>query len=211
MDYLQAFQDKLNLYDKDACVSMVHAWLASGETDLITIYETVLGCALSDITGKEDNPAHKVWDEHMKTQILRTVIESLYPAVMKQAEVDPTLKVAILCPEGEYHEIGARIVADYFRMLGYASCFFGNSLPKDEIHDLITSVHFDYLVFSVNNFFSLSALNTSLQLINQVRPDLKIILGGQALKHNPKAVNAVNFIICQTFDELQAYLKGVKK
>ncbi|MGB7594677.1 MAG: cobalamin B12-binding domain-containing protein, partial [Erysipelotrichaceae bacterium] len=158
--------------------------------------------------GKESDPKHKIWDEHMKTQILRTVLESLYPNVMAQSPLLGSKKVAILCPEGEYHELGARIVSDYFRMLGYTSCFFGNSLPKDEVADLVATVDFDYLAFSVNNFYSLSALNAGLKAINKLRPDLRIILGGQALRHNAKAVVGEHFVICQTFDELKMYLKG---
>jgi methanogenic corrinoid protein MtbC1 len=208
MEYLQAFQEKLNQYDKDACVSLVHGWIDAKELDLIAVYETILGRAMADVSGKEDDPRHKIWDEHMKTQITRTVLESLYPKVIAKSPILNAKKVAILCPEGEYHELGARIVSDYFRMLGYASCFLGNSLPKDEIADLITTVDFDYIVFSVNNFYSLSALNAGLKVINKHRPELKIILGGQALRHNAKAVVGKNFVICQTFDELEKYLKG---
>lgn len=210
MDYLKTFQEKLNQYDKDACVSLIHGWIDKSELDLVTVYETILTYALADVSSKEVNPKHRIWDEHMKTQILRTVLESLYPKVMRFTSIDPTHKVAILCPEGEYHELGARIVADYFRMLGYTSFYLGNSLPKDEISDLIASVDFSYLVFSVNNFYSLSALNTSLRTINQKRPDLKIILGGQALMHNPEAVMGQNITICQTFDQLKQYLEGDK-
>jgi MerR family transcriptional regulator, light-induced transcriptional regulator len=210
MEHLKLFQEKLNAYDKDACVSLVHGWIDSNELDLITVYEKILGLAMLDVRSKEEDPSHKIWNEHMKTQILRTVIESLYPDVMAQSPIVSPQKVAILCPEGEYHELGARIVADYFRMLGYAGCFFGNSLPKDEIADLIASVDFAYLVFSVNNFFSLSALNASLRVINLNRPDLKIILGGQALKHNEAMIVAKNVAICQTFDELKSFLEGAK-
>jgi methanogenic corrinoid protein MtbC1 len=208
MDYLANFQEKLDLYDKDACVSLIHGWLDTKELDLIGVYETILTRAMAGISGKEDNPQHKIWDEHMKSQIMRTVLESLYPYVMEQSVILSPRKVAILCPEGEYHELGARFVADYFRMLGYRSCFFGNSLPKEEIGDLVSTMDFDYLVFSINNFYSLSALNASIKIINQERPSLKIILGGQALKHNAGAIVGKNFVICQTYAELSAYLKG---
>jgi methanogenic corrinoid protein MtbC1 len=208
MEHLSTFKERLNAYDKDACVSLVHRWIDTGELDLLDVYQDILARALSDVTDKEIDPCHKIWDEHMKSQILRTVLESLYPKVIASSPALLHRDVAILCPEGEYHEIGARIVADYFRMLGYTPWFFGNSLPNEEVVDLISTVDFSFLAFSVNNFYSLSALNALLKKINEIRPKLTLILGGQAIHQNIQAIDAKNIAVCQTYGELAALLKG---
>ena len=208
MPYLTQFQEKLNEYDKDACVELAHQWVSSGQLGLIEFYETILAKAMTGVTSKETNPKHKIWDEHMKTQILRTVLESLYPIVLKKSFQVSDKQVAIVCPEGEYHELGPRVVADYFRILGYNAHFFGNSLPKEEISDLMRSFDFDYVVLSTNNFYNLSALNATIGIINRDHPEQKIILGGQALVNNPDVIHGNKVFVCQNFKELQAVVKG---
>ena len=117
--YLENFKTALNAHDKDTCVRLIHEGLDANSFTLIEAYEDILSKAMIDVSSSQLDPRHKIWDEHVKTQIVRTVLESLYPRVMKTPEILPTRRVALVCPEGEYHELGLRIIADYFRLSGY--------------------------------------------------------------------------------------------
>ncbi len=204
--YLEHFKTALNAHDKDTCVRLIHEGLDANSFTLIEAYEDILSKAMVDVSSSQLDPRHKIWDEHVKTQIVRTVLESLYPRVMKTPEILPTRRVALVCPEGEYHELGLRIIADYFRLSGYRPFFFGNSLPKFEIKDLINSLDLSYVVLSASNFYVLPALNASIATINEVRPELKILVGGHAVNHNQDAIHGNNITILTTFEELKTFL-----
>jgi len=204
--FLENFKTALNAHDKDACVRLIHEGLDANSFRLIEAYEDILSKAMADVSSSQLDPRHKIWDEHVKTQIVRTVLESLYPRVMKTPEIRPTRRVALVCPEGEYHELGLRMIADVFRLSGYRPYFFGNSLPKFEIKDLITSLNFAYVVLSASNFYVLPALNASIATINELRPDLKILVGGHAVNHNHDAIHGNNVTIVTTLEELKILL-----
>lgn len=204
--FLENFKTALNAHDKDACVRLIHEGLDANSFTLIEAYEDILSKAMADVSSSQLDPRHKIWDEHVKTQIVRTVLESLYPIVMRTPEILPTRRVALVCPEGEYHELGLRIIADVFRLSGYRPYFFGNSLPKFEIKDLITSMDFAYVVLSASNFYVLPALNASIATINELRPDLKILVGGHAVTHNHDAIHGNNVTIVTTLEELKTLL-----
>jgi len=207
MELKQQYLNALNALDKDTAISLISTALDQDQIDLISVYGKILSHALEDV----DNKDHNVWEEHIKTQIVRTTIECMYPYVLKQAPKQKDHKIAVVTPEGELHELGGRIAADYLRLLGFEVYYLGNSLPKHELVDLVKECHLDGLAISISNFYTMSALNTMIGLVNEANPDLKIILGGRAIEHNPTGVKGQNLLICQTYEDLIKASEAIKK
>ncbi len=205
MELKQQYLAYLNALDKDACIKLITSSLDEKKIDLYTVYDSILTHALDEVVDMD----HNVWQEHIKTQIVRTTLESLYPYVIKQA-LPKKYKIAVVCPEGEYHELGGRLVSDYFRLLGFEVYYLGNSLPKNELVDLVKECKLNALAISVSNFYTMSALNTMIKLVNTANPSLPIILGGRAVEHNPSGAKGNNLSICKTYDDIVKVIEALK-
>jgi methanogenic corrinoid protein MtbC1 len=206
MDFKKQYLTYLNALDRDACVSLITTALDEKQIDLYSVYTVILSHALDEVEDMD----HNVWEEHIKTQIVRTTLESCYPYVLKQAPVIKKAKIAVVCPEGEYHELGGRLVSDYFRLLGFEVYYLGNSLPKNELIDMVQECGLDALAISVANFYTISALNAMIKLVNEANPSLPILLGGKAVEHNPSGVHGNNITICKTYEDIVKATKEIK-
>lgn len=206
MDLKKQYLTYLNALDRDACVSLITTALDEKQIDLYSVYTVILSHALDEVEDMD----HNVWEEHIKTQIVRTTLESCYPYVLKQAPVIKKAKIAVVCPEGEYHELGGRLVSDYFRLLGFEVYYLGNSLPKNELIDMVKECGLDALAISVANFYTISALNAMIKLVNEANPSLPILLGGKAVEHNPSGVHGNNITICKTYEDIVKATKEIK-
>ena len=110
--------------DKAGCIEAVTSALSRGQIDVVTLYDDVLRQALiADFCKEDEGGSYCIWEEHIRTSIVRTVIENCYPYVIKERKerygAANGEKVLVVCPTEEYHDIGARMVADFFTFLGY--------------------------------------------------------------------------------------------
>jgi MerR family transcriptional regulator, light-induced transcriptional regulator len=206
MELKQQYLNALNALDKDTAISLITNALDKKQVDLINVYQGLLSHALEDV----DNKDHNIWEEHIKTQIVRTTIEAMYPYVLKLAPAQKTHKIAVITPEGELHELGGRIAADYLRILGFEVYYLGNSLPKHQLVDLVRDCHLDALAISISNFYTMSSLNTMIAMVNEANPELKIIIGGRAIIHNPSGPKGKNLLVCQTYEDLISATEAIK-
>jgi hypothetical protein len=68
----------------------------------------------------------------------------------------------------------------------------------------------DALAISVANFYTISALNAMIKLVNEANPSLPILLGGKAVEHNPSGVHGNNITICKTYEDIVKATKEIK-
>lgn len=206
MSFQEKYIQHLNQLNKDACIQDLIEQLDARQISLDQAYQTI-SSALA-LTVPSDN--HDVWQEHAKTQIVRTSLEVLTPYVLREVPKTNGKRIAVICPEGEYHELGPRLVSDRIRRLGYDSLYLGNSLPNHELVKLVQEGNFNALAMSISNFYTLSAVNTVIAQINELKPSLPILLGGLAVSHNPDQIHGSNLCLCQTMEDLEKYLGKLK-
>ena len=91
-----------------------------------------------------------VAQEHFCTAAAQTIMSQLYPFVFSAHKTGRRLAAA--CVGGELHEIGARMLADFFEMDGWDTYYLGANTPSDavvrtildrETHLLCLSSHHD--------------------------------------------------------------------
>ena len=116
MDFYDRFYPAFDQLDKANCVRLVHDALADGSLSVPVLYEEVLKRALGNLSDVEADPDHKIWREHIQTSIVRTLVEMSFPFVLKQRTGHKAAKAAVVCPDGEDHELGARMVNDYLTL-----------------------------------------------------------------------------------------------
>jgi methanogenic corrinoid protein MtbC1 len=126
-----------------------------------------------------------VAEEHFATATSKMVMSQLLPLLPKQPRNGKVLLAASV--EGNAHDIGVQMVADFFEMAGFRSVFLGPSVPAP---DLVTAIaHFGAHVVALS-----AALPTQLRSTEDtiqgcresddpVVRDARIIVGGPAFLH----------------------------
>lgn len=182
----------LQAEDKERTVLLTMNALKENKLSVVDLYEKILAPGLASVIDEYPILEDLIWREHVRSGIIRTIIESAYPYILEQRKEPNGQKVIVLCPEHEEHELGARMVADFFRLEGFNATFVGARTPASTIHKAIEIVEPDYLVISVTNFYNFVSVKKTIEDIRKKSAhDLTIVVGGRAISANPEAVEFV--------------------
>ncbi|MBN1191419.1 MAG: cobalamin B12-binding domain-containing protein [Dehalococcoidales bacterium] len=201
----------LDRLDREQCVSFITGKLAGHEIDIVELYQEILTPAQYEDLCKDGHANDCIWQEHVRTSIIRTIIECCYPYVLKERDHKyvSTLKskVFVVCPTEELHEIGARMIADYFTLCGYNVLFIGANTPQKDILHGIKYFSPEFVAISITNYYNLMAARNTVQRITGLKGVIpfKVILGGQACRNNPAACGQMGAdMILDTFDDIRS-------
>ncbi len=193
--------------DKAGCIELVNDWLDSGKVPgIVELYQNILKPALCEMFC--DVPeAECIWKEHVRSSIIRTVIESCYLRVAGASKrkfgVLKGPRAMVVCPTGELHEIGARMVADYFTLSGFEVTLIGANTPLTSIISAIEVEKPKYVAMSVTNSYNLMATQKVISLIKKSYPDITVIVGGQAFLDKPNLFREIGADMeMQTIEEI---------
>jgi methanogenic corrinoid protein MtbC1 len=213
----EEFVSYLDNKDRQKCVEFILSKLASNELDIVTLYEEILTPSLREDFCREKQKKICIWEEHVRSSIIRTLIECCYPYVAKERDNKYRAvakgRVVIACPTGELHEIGARMVTDFFTLCGLDATFVGANTPQDEILDAIGYIKPRYIAISVSNYYNLLAARKTIQKMGEISktlgPDFKVIVGGYAFEQNPCTCDDVGAdLLLHTFADIKRLLEG---
>jgi methanogenic corrinoid protein MtbC1 len=204
------FASYLNREDKESCVRLVLSSLESHAIDTLTLYNEILAPAIYAEVCTENQPEICVWEEHVRTSIVRTIIECCYPHIVRERDKrygsTSKGKAVVVCPPGELHDIGARMVADFFTLCGFTAIFVGANTPQEDILNAILHVRPEYVAISVTGSFNLVVARNTLARVASLKPGLpfKVILGGQACLHNSRICQQMGSdMVLDTFADIQ--------
>ena len=202
------FLEALDREDKERAVQLVVQLLEAGEVGIVQLYTEVLAPALNEWECPLEDRDLCVWREHVRSSIVRTILEVAYPYVLREREsrgVEPNgVRVAVLCPPEELHEIGPRMVADLFTLAGYEVTFVGANTPVDDLVSGIRHLRPRYVAVSVTNYYNLFALRRALERLRKVLPEgTEVLVGGSAFHDRPELVEELGADrLVSTFDEI---------
>lgn len=171
--------------NKEKSVKLCISALESKSINLVDLYEKILTPALNGLTEENETDTDcQIWREHLWSGIVRTIVECSYPYVLKERDkmgLSNKGRVLVMCPKLEDHELGARMVSDFFTIAGYESMFVGANTPVATILKAIDCVKPKYISISVTNHFNLVATKKTIDTINKnTDSNIKFILGGSA-------------------------------
>jgi len=126
-----------------------------------------------------------VAEEHYCTAATQLIMSQLYPYIFA-TEKKGTALVAT-CVSGDLHELGVRMVADFFEMDGWNTFYLGANTPHSSVISAVTARHADVLAVSVTISYHVEAAR---ELILAVRQNpacagVKIITGGYPFNRDP--------------------------
>ena len=208
-ELVQEFLVALDREDKESAVHLAYQMLEADEIGIVQLYNDVLAPALNDWECMEVDTDICVWREHVRSSIVRTILEIAYPYMLKERDARgiprKAVAVAVLCPPDELHEIGPRMVADFFTLTGYDVTFVGANTPIDDLLTAVGQVRPRYVAISVTNYYNLIAVRKAIERLRDHLPEgTEILVGGGAFEANPgKAMEVGADRLLGTFEDIQ--------
>jgi MerR family transcriptional regulator, light-induced transcriptional regulator len=142
------------------------------------IYLNVFQSSLYEIGRLWQENKITVAQEHYCTAATQLIMSQLYPYISKGEKTGKVLVATSVSKE--LHEIGVRMVADFFEMEGWNTFYLGANTPTESIIETIIENNADLLLISATIS---SHIGEVIELIKTVRScrecrDSKIIVGG---------------------------------
>ena len=127
-----------------------------------------------------------VAEEHVATAIVGRISAALYP---RFANVDAYRgNVVVTASPNEFHEVGARMLADFLEIEGWNVTYLGANTPKEELFAILKK-HKPFMVaLSVATVFNLDNARQTIEMIkaDQETKNIKILVGGLAFNSMPQ-------------------------
>jgi len=127
-----------------------------------------------------------VAQEHFASSATQLVMAQLYPFICLQDREEAKGVMVAVCVSGELHEIGIRMVADFFEMEGWVTHFLGANMPVNDIVETLSTHQADLLAVSVSMS---SNVTKAKKLITAVRSSpaqgTKVMVGGYVFNRVP--------------------------
>lgn len=207
MEIIEQFGLFFNKEDKEGAVKYILNKLQSKEIDVFELYNNILTPSLNHMVCKPGDEKIAVLKEHVKTGIVRTILECSYPYVLGKREELNMVKrgtAVLLCPPDEYHDIGARMAADYFTIAGYETIFVGSNTPYLDVYNALHIIKPEVVAISVSNYYNLTTTKKMIKELKQISNlTLKILVGGYAFNDDEnkyKLVGADYYV--KTFEDI---------
>ncbi|WP_165774752.1 cobalamin B12-binding domain-containing protein [Candidatus Viridilinea mediisalina] len=176
--------------DRRVALNTVRMALAEG-ADIRDLYMDVLQPAMYEVGRLWETNQFTVAQEHLATAITQSVMAQIYAAVICNPPIGRTMVAT--CIGGELHELGIRMVSDFFEIEGWDVFYLGANMPPDDVISMIDEHRAHLLAISVTLGGHVMQVR---ELINAVRAShvgrrVKIMVGGQPLNRSPDAWKAI--------------------
>ena len=117
--------------------------------------------------------------EHLATQVTLVHMDKLRP-LLKRGE-STNYKVGVTTPDGDYHFLGARMVADFLLADGWDVVFLGPSLPANSLARVAEEKGLRVVCLAVSLSEALPALAKAVAVLKGLKPAPAVLVGGVAL------------------------------
>jgi methanogenic corrinoid protein MtbC1 len=172
----------LTAHDRPAGVAAAVDAVTQRLLSVDALYTQVLAPLLVETGAAWQQGRTQVWEEHFATSMVRTIVESLYLEVAREATQLPRLgKVAVLaCPPEEAHDLGLRMLTDRLNLHGWDAYFLGADTPVDQIVSAARSLDADLVALSAATHYNRMLLRDVIEQLKTALPGVRIGVGGPA-------------------------------
>lgn len=192
----EKFVECLEKDDKPNAVRIALDALETGKVGIVELYTDLLLPAQNKMELEEKRESVAIWKEHFRTSVVRTVIEYCYPQVVNEGLRNSfkmgKKKILVFCPAEEYHDVGARMIADFFTLCGHQVYFLGGNTPPEALLQAMVRLRPEVIAMGVSNYFNLVTAKRTIKDVRKILgKDISIVLGGAAFKDNLTVVKEI--------------------
>lgn len=180
----ETYMAALRTGDRRRALSIAQGALQDG-LDIRDLYIDVFQPAMHEVGRLWETNQMTVAQEHLATAITQSVMAQLYAHVF--ARTARGLTMIATCIGGELHELGIRMVADFFEMDGWDVYYLGANVPSADVVRMIDEHTADLLAISVTLSSHVLQARELIQAVRGSRrgAQVKIMVGGQPFNRAP--------------------------
>ena len=172
------YLEKVLARDKREAVRLIVGTAEDG-VPISDLYIEVLQPVQREIGRLWQNNEITVAQEHYCTAVTQLVMSQLYSYVFSGEKNGH--KMVMTCISGELHEVGARMVADFFEISGWDTYFMGANMPVESIVDAIIENDAELIGISVTMNYGVPFAQ---ELIGRIKSNVqvaktKVLVGGR--------------------------------
>ncbi len=205
-DYFKALLDG----DRRQCSDIVDK-LVAASVPIRDVYTQLFQASLYEIGNLWESNLISVATEHVATGITESLMVKFYPQLF--AAHQEFGKALVACVASEYHQIGAKMVADILQLRGWRTLFLGANTPDQAIIEMVEKENPRVIALSQSIYFNIAELHRLLPDLTKTAPDTPILLGGQAFRHGGTEVvkHYENVHMLTSLDALDAQMDKLEK
>ena len=126
-----------------------------------------------------------VAEEHYCTASTQALMARFYPQILATPRVGR--KVVVACVGNELHEIGTRMVADFFEMAGWDGIYIGANTPAGALVEMVCRERPNLIALGITMTYHLGTAGKVIECLrgDERCSDVKIITGGYVFQQHP--------------------------
>lgn len=198
--YLKALLDG----DRPACLNIIQQ-LVRGKVPIKKIYLELFERSLVQVGELWENDRISVAVEHLATAITESAISLLYPLIFATPRYGH--RAVVSCVADEYHQIGAKMVADIFELHGWDGYFLGANVPAVALLALLQDKKPDFLCLSLTVHTNLPFLLRTVETVRASFPHQSILVGGQAFRRLAAAEHCPTVTYVESIHRLEEIIR----
>jgi methanogenic corrinoid protein MtbC1 len=177
---LRTMASLLEDHDRPGAVTAALDAVERGEIGIEELYAQVLSPLMVQVGEGWQTGQVRIWEEHLATSAVRTIVEALYPEVLriKAERGENGRRVLLACPPHEYHELGLRMLADRFELAGWTVFLLGADVPGFELLDASRRLDIEILVMTTKTLFHQVKIRDHVDRLAKVAPGLRVLVDG---------------------------------
>jgi len=159
----------------------------NGKIALEDVYLKILQPAMYTVGKKWQNNEINIAVEHYCTAATQMLLAMLFPLCLG-ADTKKKKKMLGCCLGSELHELGMRMVSDFFEFAGWSTYFLGAVTPSESLVETIKKEEPDVVCLSVSMYFGVPQAEKVIKMIKGIDtyPPPKVLVGGLAFNVNPE-------------------------
>lgn len=181
-DLARAYLEALLRADRRAAGQMILAAVEAG-APLREVYLHVFQPVQREVGRLWQTNQITVAQEHFCTAATQMIMSQLYPYLFTGERKER--RVVVACVGGELHELGARMVADFFEMSGWDSTFLGANTPPESILRMTEDRRADLLALSATMTFHVSRVREMIAALRAASSPTRVLVGGYPFNLSP--------------------------
>ncbi|MBC8870474.1 MAG: cobalamin B12-binding domain-containing protein [Planctomycetes bacterium] len=192
--------------DRTQCSEIV-AELLEAKTDVKELYTGLFQRSMYEVGELWERHKISVAVEHLATAITESLLSLVYPAVFSAPHTNRSGVIA--CVANEYHQIGAKMVADLFELNGWHGYFLGANMPLGDLIRMIADKKPEMVGLSLAVYSNMPSLLKVLDAVTSASPEQRILVGGQAFRWGGSGAlgEYSNTVYVSSLSELEALLR----
>lgn len=178
------YLERLLAGQRHEAVGLVVDAVERGQVGVQAVYLDVLQVALREIGRRWENNEVSVAQEHFTTAVTQLTMSRLYNHIFG-TEKHGGVMVAT-CVSGELHEVGLRMVSDFFELAGWDTFFLGSNMPASGVVDEAKRRSAELLAISVTLDRHMPRVEELISLARELPRPPKILVGGYPFLAEPE-------------------------